>query len=226
MKCKSARKVLTDYVDGLLDTEDAQAVEKHLAVCDDCRREADMLRKVLNLLGKAKVEYPPAPVWDSFIPDLHRRIEREAALIFWKQQKQRVYFLPGWVSSAIALILLVVVSVMLWRYPSESPVLIQRPDNTAVTETASDTAAAVRAISDVLLTESEAVELGKLKDYSEQEPPVHLYYEGSEYGDMSGGKDSETGDTSDKGDVVQLLMENAFVDLPIEEFDDYELTKL
>ena len=110
MKCKHARKVLADHVNEVLESEDSRLVQEHVAECDSCRRELDMLRKVLKLTDDVKVEYPPASVWENFLRDLHRRIEAEAALAFREQQRQRLYLLPGWAASVAAVVLILAAS--------------------------------------------------------------------------------------------------------------------
>ena len=42
MKCKRIQKMLADYVNEILGSEDTKLVQDHIAECDSCRREVDM----------------------------------------------------------------------------------------------------------------------------------------------------------------------------------------
>ena len=66
--------MLLDYVNGILGPEDSHLIQEHTTGCDLCGRELDTLSKILKVIDGARVEYPPASVWENFLPDLHRRI--------------------------------------------------------------------------------------------------------------------------------------------------------
>ena len=96
MKCKRAQKMLADYANQVLEPEDRHLVQEHIDQCNSCQQELDTMQNVLRVIDNNTVKYPPAPIWENFLPDLHRRIEREAALIFRKQWRQHLYIFPGW----------------------------------------------------------------------------------------------------------------------------------
>jgi len=50
-QCKDIEKHLPLYDEGLLSDQEQKAVEEHLAVCADCRRELSFLRKTVQILG-------------------------------------------------------------------------------------------------------------------------------------------------------------------------------
>ena len=59
MRCRKARIMLGESVDGDLDPRRAALLEKHLAACEDCR---DLLADLRVLVDEArKIETPPAP---------------------------------------------------------------------------------------------------------------------------------------------------------------------
>ena len=58
--CTLLRDRLDDFVDGLLDAEEAAAVERHLATCASCRAEEQGLRALLLAVGGALLALGPA----------------------------------------------------------------------------------------------------------------------------------------------------------------------
>jgi len=71
--CTLLRDRLDDFVDGLLDGEEAAAVERHLATCASCRAEEQGLRALLREAAMLRAEIaPPRDLW----PGIARRIER------------------------------------------------------------------------------------------------------------------------------------------------------
>lgn len=49
-KCEEARALMSDYVDGELDTEDRKRVERHVRFCHRCHTVLDNLRQTLGRL--------------------------------------------------------------------------------------------------------------------------------------------------------------------------------
>jgi len=230
MNCKRARRMLVVYANEALWVEDSRLIQEHVAGCDSCRRELDELRKVLRLIDDVKVEYPPASVWENFLPDLHRRIEGEAALAFKKRQKRHLSLLPGWVASAAAVMLVLLASVMLRYYYSAGSLRPKRSGNIEVVEDGSpsmivedstESVLVAGIISKVLITETESEELKKLKSFIQSESlPLPHYYDDLLI-DMSG----DVGSTEDNGGVIQFLLESDFAEFdenPMVESDDGE----
>ncbi len=219
MNCKRTREMLADYVNGILDPEDSSMIQEHVAECDSCRRELEMLEKVLSLIDDVKVEYPPASIWDKFLPDLHRRIESEAALVFRKQQRQRLYLLPGWLASITVVLLILLASIMIRYYPPARPVQLQTVENPepeivqvdSSSEDSSEQMLVAGIISKVLISEAEAAELKKLKNFIQSETLVLQY----QHDDILVDTGWEAASTEDDEGVIQFLLENEFA-----EFDD------
>ena len=234
MKCKRARKMLLGYVNGTLEQEDNHLIQEHITGCDLCRRELDTLNKILKITDNAKVEYPPASVWENFLPDLHRRIEREAALIFGKQYRQRLYFLPGWAAFVTIVILTVFTIVMPKYYPSAVPFRYQTVENVENTETvetssppvvedSSEPVIVAGMISKMLITEAEAAELDKLRNFIQSEVLIPLHY-GED--DIMINITEESSSAEDDEGVIQFLLESEFAeygDNPVIESDIADL---
>jgi anti-sigma factor RsiW len=59
MRCKTVRRLMTDYVDGLLGDAKGRAVRGHLADCADCRAAEETARVVPDALAAWKDVPPP-----------------------------------------------------------------------------------------------------------------------------------------------------------------------
>jgi anti-sigma factor RsiW len=62
MECKQAQEVLADYLGDELDRSGRVAFESHLAICPQCRREAESLQSTLR-----RLEQLPGPL--AMMPD-------------------------------------------------------------------------------------------------------------------------------------------------------------
>ncbi len=121
VKCKRIQKKLIDYVDGILGAEERDIVEKHIRTCKSCRQEVNLLKKLPQI--NYKIEYPPDSVWDSFLDDLHRRIDHELYCEFIKQQNQKKWAFAS--LSAVALIIVIIfVSALTEYYTLSKPIRI------------------------------------------------------------------------------------------------------
>lgn len=121
VKCRSIQKKLIDYVDGILDAKEKDIVEKHIRTCKSCYQEVTLLKKLPQI--DYKIEYPPESVWDSFLDDLHKRIEHEVYCKYIKQQNQKKFALLS--LSAVALIIVVIfISAVTEYYTLSKPIRI------------------------------------------------------------------------------------------------------
>lgn len=231
MKCKRARKMLADYVNEVLDTEGNREVQEHVARCEACRRELNALGKVLELIDNVKVEYPPESVWENFLPDLHKRIANEAALVFKKQQRQRLYLLPGWAAVA-AIVLIISASAILDNRSEIEPIHIQRASNIEIsgnaylsrTESDSESTLVTGIISELLITEADAEKLEELRNALQ--PEIQVFPYGYHYDDdddlINVGEDADG--ASDDKEIIRYL-EDEFAEFdedPMMESDDSE----
>lgn len=231
MKCKRARKMLADYVNEVLDTEGNREVQGHVARCEACRRELNALGKVLELIDNVKVEYPPEFVWENFLPDLHKRIANEAALVFKKQQRQRLYLLPGW-AAMVAIVLIISASVILNDRSAIKPIHIQRASNTEIRRNASlsrmesdsKSTFVTGIISELLITEADAEKLKELRDAIQPEIQVFPYGYHYDDDDVLIDVSEDAGAASDDKEIIRYL-EDEFAEFdedPMMESDDSE----
>lgn len=210
MKCKHARGMLVNYVNEVLEPGYCRQLEEHIAECKACSQELDTLKKLLGLIDNVKVEYPPASMWENFLPDLHKRIENEAALIFRKQKRRRFYALPGWAATAAAMLFLFAATIS----QDHSIVNLSQTDDTEIAQDTSRSAAdeslesstVAGIISNTLITEAEAQKLKELSSTDQTEVPVFPY--SYQYDDENPGETSDKAEVkADKEDVIQFLQE-------------------
>ena len=58
MRCRQAKKLLFDYIDGVISESDRVGLERHLAECRKCEREASAMSRSLELLHRLPSESP------------------------------------------------------------------------------------------------------------------------------------------------------------------------
>ena len=61
-RCHKVRGMLSEYIDNCLDSEDRNAVDRHLGMCEDCSNELESLQMTVRLLN----QLPSVPVPRSF----------------------------------------------------------------------------------------------------------------------------------------------------------------
>lgn len=73
MKCRRAKKLVFDFIDGMISDRDRLGLEQHLAECDACERLAGETTKSLDMLHRL----PPAELDENFTWKVRLRIARE-----------------------------------------------------------------------------------------------------------------------------------------------------
>jgi len=71
MDCAAILDLLSEYIDGTLDVQTRTAVEKHIAVCENCKQELASLRAIVDELRALEPVKPPA----DFLEKIHKRLE-------------------------------------------------------------------------------------------------------------------------------------------------------
>lgn len=71
MDCAAILELLSEYIDGTLDVQTRTWVEKHIAICENCKQELSSLRAVVQELGVLDPVKPPA----DFLEKIHERME-------------------------------------------------------------------------------------------------------------------------------------------------------
>ena len=71
MDCAGIQELLSEYIDGTLDANAAQVVEKHISVCEDCKESFASLSAMVEELNALEPVEPPA----DFLEKIHQRME-------------------------------------------------------------------------------------------------------------------------------------------------------
>jgi Predicted transmembrane transcriptional regulator (anti-sigma factor) len=50
MQCKEAKRLISSYIDGEISPDKRRDLEGHLLICSDCRRELEMMEKIVKLI--------------------------------------------------------------------------------------------------------------------------------------------------------------------------------
>ncbi len=67
VSCRQVVELVTEYLDGGLETSDRLAFERHVAICPPCRGYLSQLRRVSRLAGTLSEEDVPEPLRDSLL---------------------------------------------------------------------------------------------------------------------------------------------------------------
>jgi hypothetical protein len=71
MHCAAIIELLSEYIDGTLDSKPKEAVEKHILTCKNCKQELSSLSAIAEELGSLDHIKPPA----DFLEKIHERME-------------------------------------------------------------------------------------------------------------------------------------------------------
>ncbi|MFH1792001.1 MAG: zf-HC2 domain-containing protein [Candidatus Omnitrophota bacterium] len=74
MKCHESKRLLADYIDGILVPEQRAKVEAHVAGCKACRGELEFLKAYAREMGGLEKVKAPA----DFLVKVHERLERRS----------------------------------------------------------------------------------------------------------------------------------------------------
>ncbi len=102
--CHEVKKLLSPYIDDMLNAEQEEAVKAHLAVCEACRRDYELLSGVLRTAGTL----PAIEATDSFRAGLHAKLiaAAEEKSLAVQPKKRPLWRLASGVAAAAAVIAL------------------------------------------------------------------------------------------------------------------------
>jgi hypothetical protein len=111
-------EVLLDYVNRKLDVDNTLALERHMELCEPCRKFAHSQRAVWEALDA----WEALPVSDDFDRRLRDRIEEEERSGFWARLWRRYFSAPAgllaWQPAVAAAACLLLVAGVLFRTPN------------------------------------------------------------------------------------------------------------
>jgi len=76
MICAEAKKILSPYLEGDLDSNTKKLLDEHLAICHDCSRELDKLKSLISALKAFPKIEPP----QDFLESVRRRLDKPPVL--------------------------------------------------------------------------------------------------------------------------------------------------
>ncbi|MDD2621153.1 MAG: zf-HC2 domain-containing protein [Syntrophomonadaceae bacterium] len=97
MKCEQIKNLLSSYIDGMVDKNEQEMVEAHIAVCMQCRKQVEEYRHIANLMQQ--MEPPSLP--GNFTSELNRRIRDEHNKILGSYSVKTPKK-SGWFAAALA----------------------------------------------------------------------------------------------------------------------------
>jgi hypothetical protein len=116
MRCSKARKLISEYIDGSLQERKSASVEKHLAVCPDCKHLWDDFKMIVEDAKKLEEHLPSEQTWLKIKAGLK---EEEQRVLAFKPQKRswfRLIFSPPklkYVLSSVVILAFIVGAVIL-----------------------------------------------------------------------------------------------------------------
>lgn len=82
MKCEEVKPYLMSHLDGEIEPEKKAEVEKHLAECEECRREYQAFVKLKQETDKMKLADLSDELWNGYWKGVYRRVERGTGWVF------------------------------------------------------------------------------------------------------------------------------------------------
>lgn len=104
MKCAEVENYITDYIDGNLDKDTRNDIEKHLTTCSNCREVEKQYREMLQVISDTPEE-EPAP---SLRSDFYKMLQRETGKMNDTEKRivpKKYLFLFGRIAAGLALLI-------------------------------------------------------------------------------------------------------------------------
>jgi anti-sigma factor RsiW len=67
MTCRDVVELVTDYLEGALDSGEARQFERHLSTCEGCARYVEQMRRTIAAVGRLEHEAVPAETRDRLL---------------------------------------------------------------------------------------------------------------------------------------------------------------
>ena len=113
MRCEDARDLISDWIDGEIDTDSNKMLEAHLRVCDECRKYFLVLHEEVSaLLSSAEPVEVPSDLWSGIVGaiDADRDERREEAVVIniaAGKKRLRFWMLTGALAAMLVAVVLV-----------------------------------------------------------------------------------------------------------------------
>lgn len=126
-ECTHIKRLLSDYIDGVLDAAKMIAVSEHLHACRDCGREHEALKSLIREMANIR----PVKAPDNFIERLHDRINKDS---IFDRIREGLSFMRIRIPAEMAAFATTAVLILLFLYlfPSMERGIITGPGNKGI----------------------------------------------------------------------------------------------
>jgi len=107
MKCAKAKRLISDYIDGSLDSRHVSSLEEHLDVCSECQKFLKDLRKITKDAKELKKLSPPDETWSKIEARLNTETQPVHVLVPGRRQWLNAPRLRFVLSAAFLLVVVV-----------------------------------------------------------------------------------------------------------------------
>ncbi len=83
MTCPDFKSLMMGYLDDEIDDEQKQALEQHLASCEQCRSELEGFKKLKQITNDVTLLEPEEQIWQQYWSGVYNRIERGVGWILF-----------------------------------------------------------------------------------------------------------------------------------------------
>ncbi|MGL4344300.1 MAG: anti-sigma factor family protein [Cellulosilyticaceae bacterium] len=87
MKCEQCLEKLSSYVDQALSSSEVMEVERHIAMCEACAEELNILQVMLDELGELEDVVMPQDFHETLMNKLNRPNQEKRKVVKWAPQK-------------------------------------------------------------------------------------------------------------------------------------------
>ena len=128
MRCSYAKKIISEYIDGDLDSGRKARLENHLSQCPDCRKVLKDLQTIVSDAQELQELSPPDKTWQK----IESRLETKQPLVtFPVSPARKWYALPGFrfAMAAAAMVLIIVGALTFGPFFSRQGQMISEIEN-------------------------------------------------------------------------------------------------
>ena len=122
MKCRVAREMINDYVDGTLDGDGMKELKAHLESCRDCRELADDFALIARGAKSLTSLEPSAAIWPKIAAQVRPSPREAQSPVQRKRVWPATFWRPAaWAYAAAAILLVVVAGFIIRQRPWSAP---------------------------------------------------------------------------------------------------------
>lgn len=140
MDCKKMEElIITDYMDGRLESAALEKAESHIASCSRCRKLVEDLRSIRAVFKGARIEEPPFSVWQGVreeISGIHKKkVSMDLAHGFFALARPFfAHFKPAIaIATTAVLILVILTAIRLLPFGGQTVIPIDQDDILSIT---------------------------------------------------------------------------------------------